>query len=218
MPLLTSQLPDGRQVKVGAERFEAPEVLFQPHLINVEGAGISELLFNVIQSADIDTRSEFYKYVVLSGGSTMYAGLPSRLERELRQLYLERVLKGRAAALHKLKIRIEAPPRRKHMVFLGGAVLANLMRDNDQGFWLTRQDYQELGVAGLMKKLGVKWSVLCCHFFASYILELNCFRHELFLKSADHAVTIISGSKRHYQNFQVIFVIFAWLQKNYSIF
>jgi actin-related protein len=33
------QLPDGRVIKVGGERFEAPEALFQPHLINVEGQG-----------------------------------------------------------------------------------------------------------------------------------------------------------------------------------
>lgn len=39
-------------------------------------------------------RPEFYKHIVLSGGSTMYPGLPSRLEREIKQLYLERVLKG----------------------------------------------------------------------------------------------------------------------------
>jgi len=88
------QLPDGRVVKLGGERFEAPEVLFQPHLINVEGVGLAELLFNTIQAADIDTRAEFYKHIVLSGGSTMYPGLPSRLEREIKQLYLERVLKG----------------------------------------------------------------------------------------------------------------------------
>lgn len=88
------QLPDGRLIKVGGERFEAPEALFQPHLINVEGVGIAELLFNTIQAADIDTRTEFYKHIVLSGGSTMYPGLPSRLEREMKQLYLERVLKG----------------------------------------------------------------------------------------------------------------------------
>ena len=81
-------------IKVGGERFEAPEVLFQPHLINVEGVGIAEMLFNTIQQADIDTRPEFYKHIVLSGGSTMYAGLSSRLEREVKQLYLERVLKG----------------------------------------------------------------------------------------------------------------------------
>ncbi|VDN27421.1 unnamed protein product [Gongylonema pulchrum] len=127
-------LPDGRVIRVGGERFEAPEVLFQPHLIDVEKAGLSELLFGVIQSADIDTRLEFYKHIVLSGGSTMYPGLQSRLERELKQLYLDRVLKGNTEAFQKFKIRIEAPPRRQHMVFLGGAVLANIMRDRDTKF------------------------------------------------------------------------------------
>jgi len=29
--------------------------------------------------------------------------------------------------LQKFKVRIEDPPRRKHMVFLGGAVLANIV-------------------------------------------------------------------------------------------
>lgn len=93
------QLPDGRVVKMSGERFEAPEALFQPHLINVEGVGMAELLFNTIQAADIDTRMEFYKHIVLSGGSTMYPGLPSRLEREIKQLYLERVLKGDGSKL-----------------------------------------------------------------------------------------------------------------------
>ena len=33
-------LPDGRVIKVGQERFEAPECLFQPHLLDVEQPGI----------------------------------------------------------------------------------------------------------------------------------------------------------------------------------
>lgn len=146
-------LPDGRVIKVGGERFEAPEALFQPHLINVEGVGVAELLFNTIQAADIDTRAEFYKHIVLSGGSTMYPGLPSRLERELKQLYLERVLKGDREKLSKFKIRIEDPPRRKHMVFLGGAVLADIMKDKET-FWMTRKEYEEKGMR-VMEKLGV---------------------------------------------------------------
>ena len=93
------QLPDGRVVKLSGERFEAPEALFQPHLINVEGVGVAELLFNTINAADVDTRPEFYKHIVLSGGTTMYPGLPSRLEREIKQLYLERVLKGDTSRL-----------------------------------------------------------------------------------------------------------------------
>lgn len=145
-------LPDGRVIKVGGERFEAPEALFQPHLINVDGVGVAELLFNTINAADIDTRVELYKHIVLSGGSTMYPGLPSRLEREIKQLYLERVLKGDTSKLSKFKIRIEDPPRRKHMVFLGGAVLADIMKDKDS-FWMTRAEYQEKGIKCLDKLL-----------------------------------------------------------------
>lgn len=103
-------MPDGRVIRVGAERFEAPEVLFQPHLIDVEKSGLSELLFEAIQGADmgivcfdeflhhhldLDCRLELFKHIVLSGGSTMYPGLPSRLERDLKQLYLARVLRGK---------------------------------------------------------------------------------------------------------------------------
>ncbi len=54
-------------IKVGGERFEAPEVLFQPHLINVEGAGLSELLFNVIQTADIGTKKRLLKSATVRG-------------------------------------------------------------------------------------------------------------------------------------------------------
>ncbi|KAI5629063.1 actin-related protein 2 [Silurus asotus] len=145
-------LPDGRNIKVGGERFGAPEALFQPHLINIEGVGVAELLFNTIQAADIDLRADLYKHIVLSGGSTMYPGLPSRLERELKQLYLERVLKGDTEKLSKFKIRIEDPPRRKHMVFMGGAVLANIMKDKES-FWLSRAEYEEKGLK-VLDKLG----------------------------------------------------------------
>lgn len=58
-----------------------------------------------------------------------------------------------AFVLQKFKIRIEDPPRRKHMVFLGGAVLADIMKDKDN-FWLTREEYQEKGVR-VLEKLGV---------------------------------------------------------------
>ena len=145
-------LPDGRVIKVGGERFEASEALFQPHLINVEGQGIAELVFSAIQAGEMDMRADLYKHIVLSGGSTMYPGLPSRLEREIKQLYLERVLKGDTERLSKFKIRIEDPPRRKDMVFIGGAVLADVMKDRDD-FWMSKADYQEKGLA-VLNKLG----------------------------------------------------------------
>eukprot|EP00096_Caligus_rogercresseyi_P016853 TRINITY_DN990_c1_g1_i1.p1 TRINITY_DN990_c1_g1~~TRINITY_DN990_c1_g1_i1.p1 ORF type:complete len:396 (+),score=123.66 TRINITY_DN990_c1_g1_i1:139-1326(+) len=138
-------LPDGRVINVGGERFSAPEALFQPHLINVEGPGMAELLFQCIQAADIDIRSDLYKHIVLSGGSTMYPGLPSRLEREIKQLYLEHVLKGDTSRLSKYKMRVEVPPTRQNSVFIGGAILANIMKDRDE-FWIFKSDYEEKGI------------------------------------------------------------------------
>jgi len=198
---LTLQLPDGRVIKVGSERYEAPECMFQPHLVDVEQPGVAgesqslrafsiprlclELLFQTIQQAAVDTRTELYKHIVLSGGSSMYPGFPSRLEKEMKQLYLTRVLGGDGNRLkvslrsfssynaletitsqsspprtsycaetlltwQNFKIRIEDPPRRKHMVFLGGAVLADIMKDKE-AFWVTKAEWEEQGIRALDK-------------------------------------------------------------------
>lgn len=45
----TYTLPDGRHIRVAAERFMAPEVLFTPDLIDREGDGISSMVFKCIQ-------------------------------------------------------------------------------------------------------------------------------------------------------------------------
>lgn len=59
----------------------------------------AELLFQTIQAAAVDTRAELYKHIVLSGGSSMYPGFPSRLEKEMKQLYMSRVLGGDGSRL-----------------------------------------------------------------------------------------------------------------------
>jgi len=136
-------LPDGRVIKIGAERFEAPEALFDPARIDVERGGMAQQLFDCIQGADRDLRTEFYNHIVLSGGSSMYPGLPSRLEKEIRAHYLDVVCNGNKEQLQRFKCRIEDPPRRKHMVFLGGAVLAEIMKDKDH-FWMNKSEYDQI--------------------------------------------------------------------------
>ena len=138
-------LPDGRTINVGQERFQCAEALFSPHLVDVDGNGVAKELFNCIQAADMDLRKDFYSHMVLSGGTTMLPGLPSRLEKEVRALHTAMVQKGGGEGdSEKFKMRIEDPPRRKHMVFLGGAVLADIMKDKDE-FWALRTDWLEGG-------------------------------------------------------------------------
>lgn len=145
-----------------------PSTTSHPH-IKSKLTLCSEKLFQVIQGAAVDARQELSKHIVLSGGSSMYPGLPSRLEKEMKQLYLTRVLGGDPTRLNvgvvisssmpeflfspfgqKFKIKIDDPPRRKHMVFLGGAVLADIMK-NRQEFWISREEWLEEGPRALDK-------------------------------------------------------------------
>ena len=85
-------LPDGQVVKIGQERFQAAEALFQPMLMGVEALGISEIVHSCIHDLPIDERLGMYTAILLSGGSTMFPGFSSRLEHDLKALYLEKVL------------------------------------------------------------------------------------------------------------------------------
>jgi actin-related protein 2 len=42
------KLPDKRMIKISNEKFEAPEILFNPLLINSEADSIHELVFNCV--------------------------------------------------------------------------------------------------------------------------------------------------------------------------
>ncbi|CAD7929153.1 unnamed protein product [Amoebophrya sp. A120] len=80
------KLPDGQTINLAAERFRAPELLFQPNLIGLEYPGVHEQLFTAISRADLDLRKTLYSQIVLSGGSTMFAGYGDRLLNEMRKL------------------------------------------------------------------------------------------------------------------------------------
>lgn len=141
------KLPDGRTITLGSERFLAPEVMFQPHLGDekyAEQKGIHEMVYNMIMECEMDLRRDFFKHIVLSGGSTMYPGLPTRLEKEIQNLVATKLLKGNKEGLKKFKLKVEDPPRRKHMVFLGGAVLADIMKDKAE-FWISKKEWEENG-------------------------------------------------------------------------
>lgn len=145
-------LPDGRTICLGSERFEAPEAMFTTHLIDVETPGLSEQLFSSIQAVDVDLRSSLYQNILLTGGSTLFPGLTTRLDAEMKKLYLDRILKGDTSRMDRLKLKIEDPPNRQYNVFQGGALLANIMRHNDP-FWILKQEWEEKG-AKVLSKLG----------------------------------------------------------------
>ena len=79
-------LPDGNTITVGRGRFRCPEVLFQPSFIGKEASGIHDTTFQSITKCDVDIREDLYGNVVLSGGTTMFAGIGERMTKQLTAL------------------------------------------------------------------------------------------------------------------------------------
>merc|ERR1712093_910544 len=82
----TYELPDGNIITVGSERFRCPEALFKPSFIGKESSGIHDTTFQSIMKCDVDIRKDLYSNVVLSGGTTMFAGIGERMTKELTAL------------------------------------------------------------------------------------------------------------------------------------
>jgi actin-related protein 2 len=139
-------LPDSREIRIGAERFLGPELIFDPQRFGQEGerGGLVEHVFNCIRSAPMDHQKDFFNHIVLSGGTTMFPGLSSRLEKDLRWMYFDKVLQRDTTRNFKFKCRVEDHPRRQHMVFLGASILANAYSEGSE-WWITPKEYKEQG-------------------------------------------------------------------------
>jgi len=135
----TYELPDGNVITVGNERFRCPEVLFQPSMIGMEQDGIHKLTFNSIMKCDVDIRKDLYANTVLSGGTTMFTGLDTRLNKEMV-----------AQAPGTMTIKIVAPPERKYSVWIGGSILASLSTFEDM--WVKKDEYDESGPSIVHRK------------------------------------------------------------------
>ena len=65
------ELPDGHKIRLGPERFRAPEILFDPELIGLEYPGLPQILVDAINRTDMDLRKNLFANIVLSGGTTL---------------------------------------------------------------------------------------------------------------------------------------------------
>merc|ERR1719204_1507835 len=133
------ELPDGQIITIGNERFRTPEVLFQPSMIGLEDDGIHKLTYSSIMKCDVDIRKELYGNTVLSGGTTMFAGIAERVKKEMEAL-----------ASNSMTIKIVAPPERKYSVWIGGSILASLSTFEDM--WITKAEYDESGPSIVHRK------------------------------------------------------------------
>ena len=135
------ELPDGTLVKVKDQRVRCTEALFRPAMIGREGCGITEACDYAIRKCDIDIRKDLYNCIALSGGNSMFNGLPERLTKEIKHLAPESM---------KEEIRVVASPERKFSVWNGGSILSEI--STFESCWITKTEYEESGICIIHRK------------------------------------------------------------------
>lgn len=148
------QTPIGN-IHLTNEAFLSPEILFTPLLVDVEKPGVAEMIHNCIMESAVDCRMKMFKCIIMSGGSTMFTGYRTRIEKELRQIS---TIKFGAVTAVKQAPRIVENPNRMSSVFVGAKTCAKVFQ-NDIGsdkFWFTQDDLSEFGASRLVSKMS-RW-------------------------------------------------------------
>lgn len=130
-------LPDSSTIKIGAERFLIPELLFDPALNNIECESIIEGILNTIDDCDVDIRRELLYNIFVIGGNSMFPFFEIRLKQSL-----EEGLSRRNKIMQ--SIRIIAPKGRIFSNWVGGSILSMIPEFQDS--WFTRKKYFEEGI------------------------------------------------------------------------
>ena len=107
-------------------------------LLGKDQLGIHELTFNSIIKCDQDIRKELFGNVVLSGGNTMFPRIKEKLWRDIKAL-----------APSNVDILVKAPPERKHLPWIGAAILSSI---ENFGFWMNKQEYDAGGATVIHSK------------------------------------------------------------------
>ena len=82
----------------------------------------------------------------------MFPGYASRLLQEMKDIYKEKALHNVSNKEIKININIIDSPRRKFSVFIGATILANIYNLKDVGYWITKQEYEEIGEKIILRK------------------------------------------------------------------
>eukprot|EP01084_Bolivina_argentea_P188517 324511_1 len=129
------KLPDENIIEIRDEQFKCTEMIFNPHLININETSLPKLLYDGIMKCDIDIRRDLFENIVLSGGNTMFDGIEQRLYNEIQCLLSVKSIQ--------YKVKIIAEENRKYKCWIGGSVLSSL--STFQEMWISLDEYWESG-------------------------------------------------------------------------
>ena len=74
------ELPDGRKILIGSERFRATEILFSPKEAGFNHLeGVHKYCYDSVLKCDVGVRKDLFQNIILSGGSTLFDGMGERM-------------------------------------------------------------------------------------------------------------------------------------------
>ena len=135
------EMPDGEKLTIKDERIRWPECLFKSSLIGKEDFNIGNICYDLIKKYKENEQKILYNSIVLSGGNSMFNGLPERLTREIKLLVPDSM---------KEEVHVIASPERKYSAVIGGCILSSL--ETFKKMWITKAEYEESGSDIVYKK------------------------------------------------------------------
>jgi len=138
------ELPDGIHIYINNQRIKCPEALFKPSMIKKLPEGIysiAQACYDSIQKCDIDIRKDLYNNIVLSGGTSMFNGLPEKFTKEIKGLVPESM---------KEEVKVIAPPERRFASWIGGSVLS--ISSLLENMLIKKDEYEEQGTIIIHRK------------------------------------------------------------------
>jgi actin-related protein 3 len=135
-------------IDIGYERFLGPEIFFSPEIFSSDfTTPLPEVVDQTVQACPIDTRRPLYRYITLSGGSTMFKHFVKRLERDVKRKVKERydytAAKYPDLNIKPIEVNVITHRFQRFAVWFGGSMLA--FQDEFLGFFHTRAEYEEQG-------------------------------------------------------------------------
>ena len=142
------ELPDGRVIHVGNERFRCPEALFLDFQNEYTGCpegfcGVHKSLVHPsINRCYFELRQVFYNNIVLAGGSTLFPGFADRMQKEMTALAPHGIITSRMG--------VKVSPAKEYSTWIGGSILGSVFhfyssRSSSRAMWISKEEYDECG-------------------------------------------------------------------------
>ena len=125
-------LPDGTAIRIGDEKKNCTDLLFDLSLIGKNYSGMDKMIYDSINSMDIELRIKLFGEILLSGGNTSIKGFPESLHKEIKK----RINKH-------IKVRLYTPKKPQYCSWVGGKAITLL--EDFKNMWITKAEWEEKG-------------------------------------------------------------------------